>query len=92
MENNVEKDFLSTSSSWSGNNHSKDKETFFELFKRKCCVKFFVGFLTIVVILIRLIAVLIMMDMKIQSLKLQTQDLMPEKQFFKNEQNSEMIS
>ena len=90
MENNVEKDFLSTSRSWSGNNHSKEKETFFELFKRKCGVKMFVGFLTIVVILIGLIAVLIMMDIEIQSLKLNNQDLMPEKQFFKNEQISVM--
>ena len=44
----------------------------------------------IVLITIGLIAGLIMMDMKIQSLKLQNQDLMPEKQFFKNKQSSEM--
>ena len=90
MEYNVEKDFVSTSSSWSGNNNSKDKETFFEVFKQKCSFKTLVGLLTMVLIVIGLIVGLIMMDMKIQSLKLQNQDLMPEKQFFKNEQSSEM--
>ena len=90
MEYNVEKDFVSTSSSWSGNNNSKDKETFFEVVKQKCSFKTLVGLLTMVLILIGLIVGLIMMDMKIQSLKLQNQDLMPEKQFFKNEQSSEM--
>ena len=37
-----------------------------------------------------MIAGLIVMDMKIQSLKLQNQALMPQKQFFKNDQISEM--
>ena len=90
MEYNVENDFVSTSSSWSGNNNSKEKETFFEVFKQKCGFKTLVGLLTIVLLVIGLIVGLIMMDMKIQSLKLQNQDLMPEKQFFKNEQSSEM--
>ena len=90
MEYNVEKDFVSTSSSWSGNNNSKDKETFFEVVKQKCSFKTLVGFLMIVLILIGLIAGLIMMGMKIKSLKLQNQDVMPQKQYFKNEQSSEM--
>ena len=90
MEYNVEKDFVSTSSSWSGNNNSKDREKFKEVFNRKCGLKIFVGLLTIILILIALIAGFIMMDMEIQSLKLQNQDLMPEKQFFKNQQSSEM--
>ena len=90
MEYNVEKDFVSTSSSWSGNNNSKDREKFKEVFNRKCGLKIFVGLLTIILILIALIAGFIMMDMEIQSLKLQNQDFMPEKQFFKNEQSSEM--
>ena len=44
----------------------------------------------ILLILIGLIAGLIMMDIEIKSLKLKNQDLMPEKQFFKNEHVSEM--
>ena len=90
MEYNVEKDFVSTSSSSSRNNISKDMETYFEVFKRKCSLKALVGLSTIVLIIIGLIAGLIMMDLKIKSLKLQNQDLMPQKQFFKNEQGFEI--
>ena len=60
------------------------------VFKQKCGLKALVGFSTIVLIVIGMIAGLIVMDMKIQSLKLQNQALMPQKQFFKNEQISEM--
>ena len=53
-------------------------------------MKVVVGLTTIVLILIGLIAGLVMMDMEIQSLKLQNQALMPKKQFLKNKQSSEM--
>ena len=58
--------------------------------KLKCGLRTFVGLSMIVLILIALIAGLIITDMKILSLKLQNQVLMPQKQFLNNKQSSEM--